>query len=82
LANTLDEISGKSTLAAAIRYALSRWSALTHYTTDGRLGLATTRPERAIRPLALCRNNYQFAGPDAGGIRAAAMYYFSLRSGQ
>jgi transposase len=71
---TLDQISGKSTLAQAIRYALSRWDALTRYTTDGRLEISNNAAERGIRPLALGRKNYLFAGSDAGGIRAAAMY--------
>jgi len=70
----LNQISGKSTLAKAIRYALSRWTALTRYTTDGRLEMTNNAVERAIRPLALTRKNYLFAGSDSGGMRAAAMY--------
>ena len=61
-------------VAKAIRYALSRWTALTRYTTDGRLEMTNNAVERAIRPLALTRKNYLFAGSDSGGIRAAAMY--------
>jgi hypothetical protein len=71
---TLAQISGKSTLARAIRYATSRWPALTRYTTDGRLEMSNNAAERAIRPLTLGRKNYLFAGSDSGGIRAAAMY--------
>jgi transposase len=74
LDKALTEISGKSTLAKAIRYALTRWTALTRYTTDGRLEMTNNAVERAIRPLALTRKNYLFAGADSGGIRAAAMY--------
>jgi transposase len=74
LHKALNQISGKSTLAKAIRYALSRWPALTRYTTDGRLEMTNNAVERAIRPLALTRKNYLFAGSDSGGIRAAAMY--------
>ena len=70
----LTEISGKSTLAKAIRYALARWTALTRYTTDGRLEMTNNAVERAIRPLAMTRKNYLFAGSDSGGARAAAMY--------
>jgi transposase len=70
----LTEISGKSTLAKAIRYALARWAALTRYTTDGRLEMTNNAVERAIRPLAMTRKNYLFAGSDSGGARAAAMY--------
>ena len=69
-----NQISGKSTLAQAIRYSLSRWPALTRYTTDGRLEMTNNAVERAIRPLTLTRKNYLFAGSDSGGSRAAAMY--------
>ena len=67
-------ISGKSELASAIRYARSRWTALTRYLDDGRLEISNNAAERAIRPLALGRKNYLFAGSDAGGERAAAAY--------
>jgi transposase len=74
LQKVLGQISGKSKLAQAIRYATSRWTALTRYTTDGRLEMTNNAAERAIRPLALTRKNYLFAGSDSGGVRAAAMY--------
>ena len=68
------KISGKSSLAGAIRYAMSRWTALTRYVDDGRLEMSNNAAERAIRPLALGRKNYLFAGSDEGGRRAAIMY--------
>ncbi len=71
---TLSRISRKSTLADALRYSLSRWDALTRYTTDGRLDICNNAAERAIRPLALGRKNWLFAGADAGGKRAATIY--------
>lgn len=71
---TLDKISRKSTLAGAIRYPLARWQALTRYTTDGRLDICNNAAERAIRPLALGRKNWLFAGSDTGGERAATIY--------
>jgi transposase len=71
---TRPKLSGKSDLAAAIRYALSRWDALTRYCDDGRLEIDNNAAERSIRPLALGRKNYLFAGSDAGGRRAAAIY--------
>ncbi len=74
LDKALSDISGKSTLAKAIRYALARWTALTRYTTDGRLEMTNNAVERAIRPVAMTRKNYLFAGSDSGGTRAAAMY--------
>ena len=71
---TLAKISGKSSLAGAIRYATSRWDALTRFVDDGRLEMTNNAAERAIRPLALGRKNYLFAGSDDGGRRAAILY--------
>jgi transposase len=71
---TLAKISGKSDFARAIRYATSRWTALTRYIDDGRLEMSNNAAERAIRPLALGRKNYLFAGSDEGGRRAAIIY--------
>jgi len=71
---TLARISRKSKLAEAIRYATSRWEALSRFTEDGRLEMTNNAAERAIRPLALGRRNWTFAGSDAGGDRAAAFY--------
>ncbi|MFC5844288.1 IS66 family transposase, partial [Aminobacter ciceronei] len=67
----LQHISGRSTLAEAIRYALSRWPGLTRFLTDGRVELDTNPVERAIRPVALGRKNHLFAGSDGGGGRWA-----------
>lgn len=50
---TLAKISGKSTLAGAIRYATSRWKALTRFIDDGRLEMSNNVAERAIRPVAM-----------------------------
>ncbi len=69
-----DELSRKSDLAKAIGYALSRWTELTRFTDDGRIAIDNNAAERAIRPLALGRKNYLFAGSDSGGRRAAAIY--------
>ena len=48
--------------------------ALTRYIDDGRLEMSNNAAERAIRPLALGRKNYLFAGSDEGGHRVAVMY--------
>jgi transposase len=71
---TLAKLSRKSDTAAAIRYALSRWSALTRYVDDGQLEIDNNAAERALRVVALGRKNFLFAGSDAGGERAAAIY--------
>ena len=66
--------SPKSETAGAIRYALSRWRALTRYADDGRLEIDNSAAERALRAVALGRKNFLFAGSDCGGERAAAIY--------
>jgi transposase len=66
-------VPGRSTLAEAIRYALSRWEALTRFLHDGRIELDTNPVERAIRPIALGRKNHLFAGSDGGGHRWAVL---------
>jgi|ERR1022692_639572 transposase len=66
--------SKKSSLSQALRYALTRWPALMRYTTDGRLDMTNNAAERAIRPIAIGRKNWTFAGSDDGGRRAAIMY--------
>lgn len=71
---TLAKVSRKSDTAGAIRYALSRWRALTRYLDDGRIELDNSAAERALRGVALGRKNYLFAGSDAGGERAACLY--------
>src|SRR3712207_3572870 len=48
----LERVSGKSTLAEAIRYALRHWTGLVLFLDDGRLALDTYSIERAIRPIA------------------------------
>jgi transposase len=74
LAAALASISRKSSLAGAIRYSLARWPALCRFAHDGRLEMTNNSAERAIRPLALGRKNYLFAGSDSGGRRAALIY--------
>jgi len=74
LERTHARIPGKSELAGAIRYTLSRWDALTLVLRDGRACLDNNAAERAMRPICLGRKNWLFAGSDAGGERAAAIY--------
>jgi len=71
---TLAATSAKSDLAKAILYSLKRWVALTRYADDGRIEMDNNAAEREIRAVALGRKNWLFAGSDAGGDRAAAMY--------
>jgi len=74
LDETLSKIPPKGTLAAALRYNQNLWAALVRYTTDGRLEISNNAVERAIRPVAVGKKNWLFAGSDVGGERAAIMY--------
>jgi transposase len=74
LQQTLQTLSQKSKAAKAIRYALNRWDALWRYCDDGRIEIDNNAAERALRCVALGRKNFLFAGSDAGGERAAAIY--------
>ena len=71
---TLSKLSRKSETTVAIRYALSRWDALLRYIEDGHIEIDNNAAERSLRGVALGRKNYLFAGSDAGGERAAAIY--------
>jgi transposase len=71
---TLQTLSPKSEMAIAIRYALSRWPALSRYLNDGEVEIDNNAAERALRVVALGRKNYLFAGSNRGGERAAAFY--------
>jgi transposase len=70
LRETIARTSKKSALAVAIGYVLNRWAALTRYLDDGRIEIDNNAAERALRTVALGRNNFLFAGSDAGGDRA------------
>ena len=74
LAMRLTEISGKSPLAAAIRYALTRMDRLRPYLDYGILELDNNAAERGMRAIALGRKNYLFVGSEAGGKAAAIAY--------
>jgi transposase len=71
---TLSSLSAKSETAGAIRYALSRWRALTRYVDDGLLEIDNNAAERSLRSVVMGRKNYLFMGSDSGGERAASLY--------
>ncbi len=68
---TLSTLPQKQKLAEAMRYALSRWAALSVYIDDGRVEIDNNIAERAMRPLGIGRKNWLFAGSDKGGERIA-----------
>ena len=65
--NELPRISGKSKLAEAIRYGLTRKVEFGRFLEDGRIELDNNSVERAIRPQTITRKNALFAGSEAGG---------------
>ncbi len=69
----LTRISGKSKLAEAIRYGLSRKAEFRRFLEDGRAELDNNSVERAIRPQTIIRKNALFAGSEAGGQTWAAI---------
>jgi hypothetical protein len=71
---SLTKLSRKSDTAAAIRYALTLWPALTRYCGDGRLEIDNNAAERALCAVTLGHKNYLFVGSDAGGERAVILY--------
>ena len=62
-----------SATAKAIDYSLKRWVALTRYIDDGDLPIDNNWVENQIRPIAIGRSNWLFAGSLRAGKRAAAV---------
>jgi transposase len=60
-------------LAKAIDYTLRRWPALVHYAETGDLPIDNNPIENAIRPIAIGKKNWLFAGSERAGKRAAAI---------
>jgi transposase len=69
----LARVSGKSVIAAAIRYGLKHWDGLVRFVDDGRIELDTNVVERSMRPVALNRKNALFAGHDEGAANWACI---------
>ncbi len=70
----LPKISGKTPLAQAIRYALNRLPKARPYLETGILELDNNTVERAMRPVALGRKNWLFAGSQGGGKAMAIAF--------
>jgi transposase len=67
------KIPDGSATARAIDYSLNRWGALTRFLDDGDLPIDNNWVENRIRPIALGRQNWLFAGSLRAGKRAAAV---------
>lgn len=66
----------KSQIGKAMRYAMERWDKLSAYLQDGNLHIDNNAIENAIRPIALGRKNYLFAGTHDAAKRAGMIYSF------
>ena len=69
-----DIFSPKSRMAKALVYTYSLLPRLSRYVLDGRYNIDNNGIENAIRPLALGRKNYLFAGNHDAAVRAAIVY--------
>jgi transposase len=67
-------VTPKSPIGKALEYSLKRWKELTQFTTDGQLEIDNNRIENEIRPIALGRKNYLFAGSHESAQRIAMIY--------
>jgi len=68
------DVLPKSPMGEAVTYAVNQWEALKRYLEDGRLEIDNNATERSMRGIAVGRKNWLFAGSEAGGRRAAALY--------
>jgi transposase len=71
------EILPKSPGGRAVRYTLKNWTALNRFCEDGDLLIDNNATERAIRSIAVGRNNWVFFGSDEGGKTAAVLRSFT-----
>lgn len=69
-----NQVAPKSLLGVAIHYCLGQWRRLTNYIDDGHAGIDNNVVENAIRPFALGRKNWLFAGTPTGA-RASALLF-------
>ena len=67
------KVTDGSATAKALDYTLKRWQALTRYLDDGQLPIDNNWIENQIRPIAVGRSNWLFAGSLRAGKRAAAV---------
>ena len=64
----------KSVIGKALGYSIQRWPELMLYTTDGKLNIDNNPVENSIRPVAIGRKNYLFAGSHEAARRNAMLY--------
>jgi len=74
LKENITQVTPQSTIGKAISYSLARWEKLMIYASDGKLEIDNNLVENSIRPVAIGRKNYLFAGSHAAAQRAAMIY--------
>ena len=72
----MQQVPPASVMGKAIAYTFARWEKLCEYTRHGSLEIDNNLIENAIRPVALGRKNYLFAGSHKAAQRAAMIYSF------
>jgi hypothetical protein len=76
LKKNLVEVLPKSAIGGAIAYTLNLWPRLIRYIEDGRYKIDNNLIENVIRPIAIGRRNFLFAGSHDAAQRAAMIYSF------
>lgn len=76
LKSNITAVLPQSAIGKAIAYALNLWKRIKRYTQYGECEIDNNRIENSIRPIALGRKNYMFAGSHDGAKRAAMIYSF------
>jgi transposase len=66
----------KSSIGKALGYSIERWEKLSLYTENGMLNIDNNPVENSIRPVALGRKNYLFAGSHEAARRSGMLYSF------
>ena len=74
LENQIVRVPPKNPLHAAMKYTLSNWPQLTRYLEDGRLDIDNNAMERMVKPFAIGRKNWLFAGNEVGAHASAIIY--------
>jgi hypothetical protein len=71
-----DSLPPQEPISKALNYLHSHWAALTRFLEDGRIPIENNAAERALRAIAVGRENYPFAGSNHAAERSAMFYTF------
>ncbi len=71
---TKDDVIPKSPIGIALSYAINQWKYFDAYQTDGRIELSNILVENQIRPFAIGRKNFMFAGSEDAALWQAIIY--------